>query len=227
MSTTITEQTIGEIVRQSPSSVRVFESLGIDYCCGGKRTFSEACERARLETGAVLALLEKASVGAAAPSDENRWSEAPLADVIAEIVNRHHAFIRTETPRLQALAAKVAKRHGAAHPELAYIEEAFTTLANELSTHMFEEERTVFPSIESVNGDALPPDAIATMVAEHEDAGELLAKMRDLSNNFQLPEGACNSFRALYQGLEEFERDLHQHVHLENNILFARAIERR
>jgi len=231
--TTITDQTVGEIVSQTPSSIRVFESLGIDYCCGGKRTLSEACARSGVATESVLAQIEKAVTDSHPSADQKRWVAAPLTDIIAEIVNRHHAFVRRELPRLNALAAKVSSRHGETHPELAEIEQSFAALADELSMHLMKEERILFPYIAALEAEGTRPAAcfgsvaspIANMVAEHDDAGALLAKMRELSNGYQLPDEACNSYRALYLGLEEFERDLHQHIHLENNILFPRAIE--
>lgn len=231
MSTT-TERTISEIAAETPSSIRVFESLGIDYCCGGKRSLAEACARAGIGMDSVLKLLDAAEHDAQ-PSDQTQWSNAPLTALIAEIVGRHHAFVRREIPRLNALAAKVANKHGESHREVQQIEQIFNALGEELSMHLMKEEQILFPYISGMeSGGAAPPSCfgtvtrpIANMVAEHDDAGALLAKMRELSSGYQLPEGACLSYHALYQGLAEFERDLHQHIHLENNILFPRAVE--
>lgn len=226
MSTTTIERTISEIAARTPSSIRVFESLGIDYCCGGKRTLTEAAAKAGLTTDSIVKLLGDAERGDQ-PSGTD-WLLAPLPDLIAEIVNRHHSFVRREIPRLNTLTAKVAKRHGPGHPEVLEIESVFTALGEELTLHLMKEERILFPYISGATREACFRTVnapIANMVAEHEDAGALLERLRELTNNYTLPEGACLSYQALYQGLAEFERDLHQHIHLENNILFPRAIE--
>ena len=147
----------------------------------------------------------------------------------------HHGYVRRETPRISALLTKVISRHGGSHPEVKQIEELFTAVSQELSTHMLKEEQVLFPYIARMeaaflDGQHLPPaffgsltKPIANMLADHDDAGAVLSRMRDLSSGYEPPADSCPTFRALYQGLLEFERDLHQHVHLENNILFARA----
>ena len=232
MSTITTEQTISEIAAQTPSSIRVFENLGIDYCCGGKRTLTVAAAKAGVTVDSIVKLLDDAERGNP-PSTQN-WLEAPLTALIAEIVDRHHSFVRREIPRLNALAAKVAKRHGGAgHPEAVEIESTFGALGDELTLHLMKEEQILFPYIGGMAAQGTPPAAcfgtvqapIANMVAEHEDAGALLEKLRELTNAYQPPTDACPSFQALYTGLADFERDLHRHIHLENNILFPRAVE--
>lgn len=232
MSTISLEQTISEIAAHTPSSIRVFETLGIDYCCGGKRSLTEACERGGLGIDSVVKLLDDAERNARL-SGQTQWIDSPLSAVIAEIVDRHHSYVKREIPRLIGLAAKVANRHGANHPEVIEIQQVFTALGEELTMHLVKEEQILFPYIKGMAASGRPPAScfitveapIANMVAEHEDAGALLDRLRELSSNYQTPEGACLSFQALYQGLDEFERDLHQHIHLENNILFPRAIE--
>ena len=233
---TITEKTVREIALEDPSSIRVFESLGIDYCCGGKRPLSDACSRANVNFDSVVALLEKAKANSST-SEASEWTEKPLHEIIAHIVVNHHGYVRSETPRIQGLQMKVAAKHGATHPEILRIGELFEAIGQELSTHMMKEEQVLFPYIERMERAVLagsPAPAaffgtvkgpIANMMAEHDDAGALLSRIRVLSNGFTAPEGACPTFRALFHGLEEFERDLHRHVHLENNILFPRAIE--
>jgi regulator of cell morphogenesis and NO signaling len=233
---TITEKTVREIALENPSSIRVFESLGIDYCCGGKRPLSDACSHANVDYDRVLELLETAKLDVQAP-DTGGWKARPLAEIIAHIVAKHHGYVRQETPRIQGLLTKVLGKHGPAHPELAQIDELFSAISQELSTHMLKEEQVLFPYVEQMEaallaGQPVPvaffgtvKRPIANMVAEHDDAGALLAKIRSLSNGYTPHPGACPTFLGLYQGLEQFERDLHHHVHLENNILFPRAVE--
>jgi regulator of cell morphogenesis and NO signaling len=197
------EKTVREIALENPSSIRVFETLGIDYCCG----------------------------------QTSEWATRPLSELIGNIVEQHHGFVRRETPRLVGLLAKVKAKHGPTHPQVAQIESLFLAMAQELSTHMLKEEQVLFPHIERLEKAALSgapaPEAffgsvsrpIANMAAEHDDAGAILSQLRELSNGYTTPAGACPTFVALYRGLEDFEHDLHQHVHLENNILFPRAID--
>ncbi len=232
---TTSEKTVREIATENPSSIRVFESLGIDYCCGGKRSLSEACSRVDVPMNQVLDLLHQADQDVQAPQS-GAWTEQPLTALMAHIVSRHHSFVRRGIPRLNVLLTKVVAKHGDAHPEVRHIEQLFLAIGQELSTHLMKEEQVLFPYIERLEGavqkDATPPAAcfgsvarpIANMIAEHDDAGALLARMRELSNGYAAPGGACPTFIALYRGLWEFERDLHQHIHLENNILFPRAV---
>jgi regulator of cell morphogenesis and NO signaling len=232
---TTTEKTVREIALENPSSIRVFETLGIDYCCGGKRPLTEACTRANINYDRALQLLEKAKSDAATPA-AGEWTKKPLAAIVAHIVGTHHAYVRQETPRIGNLLTKVISKHGASHPEVIQIEQLFSAIGQELATHMLKEEQVLFPYIvrmeEAVKSGEPVPAAffgsvkrpIANMVADHDDAGALLAQIRELSRGYTAPEGACPTFLALSRGLEEFERDLHHHVHLENNILFPRAL---
>ncbi len=229
-------QTVREIAIQNPATVRVFESLGIDYCCGGKRPLEEACLRANLSLERVLTLLASANNTESEPADRS-WAAASIDELATHVVDTHHQYIRSEAPRLIALARKVAEKHGANHPELTSIEELFSAMADELSAHLMKEERILFPVLRQIEAAIITggpgPAAcfetvqapIARMLADHDDAAELLTQIRKLSCDFQPPADACPSFRGLYHGLEEFERDLHRHVHLENSILFPRAIE--
>lgn len=235
MPTTI-EKTVREIALENPSSIRVFESLGIDYCCGGKRPLSDACSHASVPVDRMLALLDQAERDAQAPVTDE-WGDKSLTDLIAHIVRKHHVYVRLETPRIEALLMKVAAKHGPSNPQLAQIEHLFSAIGQELSTHLLKEEQVLFPYIRRMEqalgtGEPIPAGCfgtvrrpIANMIAEHDDAGALLAEIRQLSRDYSAPAGACPSFLALYRGLEEFERDLHYHVHLENNILFPRAVE--
>ena len=234
MPTTL-EKTVREIAVENPATIRIFESLGIDYCCGGKLSLSEACSRANADLTRVAELLETAGRNSGA-ADSVDWSRKPLAAIIAHIVDTHHAFVRNEIPRIQSLAGRVVAKHGPNHPELGQIESLFEALAHELLSHLMKEEQILFPYISkmesaSATGGSLPASCfgtvtrpIANMVAEHEDAGAILARIRELTDNFAVPAGACPSYLNLYMSLEKFERDLHQHIHAENNILFPRAV---
>ena len=229
-------QTVREIAINYPASVRLFENLGIDYCCGGKRPLQEACDRANVPVETVMQQLAELDMNGGLP-EEPLWTGAALTDLIQHIVNRHHRYVRDEAPRLKALLQKVVTRHGEAHPELRAIQETFVALSEELFAHMMKEERVLFPFVEQMemaarSGGPEPVGCfpsvefpIARMLGEHDDAGALTGRIRELSGAFQPPEGACPSYRGLYHALDEFERDLHHHIHLENNVLFPRAVE--
>jgi len=228
-----TQRTVSEIALERPQAAAVFEKLGIDYCCGGKKPLAAACEEAGVDLNHVEGLLEGAGNG---QSGDVNWSEQSLASLISHIVEKHHAYCREEGLRLQPLLAKVVSKHGEHNPELSQVQDAFSSLRNELGMHMMKEEQMLFPYIialeDSATHKSAPPRApfgtvqnpVRMMVQEHDDAGHLLKEIRSLTGNFTAPQNACTSFKALYQGLEAFEADLHRHIHLENNILFPRAI---
>ncbi|MCC6587261.1 MAG: iron-sulfur cluster repair di-iron protein [Bryobacterales bacterium] len=231
--TTTLEQTVGEIAAQSADAVRVFEKLGIDYCCGGKRTLGEVCVTKGLEAQQVLDAIA-ASGGQAAEQD---WRKASLRDLTSYIVAKHHEFLRSEMPLLSARLQKVVQVHGEKDSRLQELRGVFEDLRDELDMHMHKEEMILFPYIEHLEGvaEAGVPlgdvpfgsvgNPIRMMEHEHESAGRALERIRQLTNGFVLPEFACATVRALWQGLDNFEKDLHQHIHLENNILHLRAIE--
>ncbi len=226
--------TVGEIAGQIPGATREFEKLGIDYCCGGSRTLGDACAAINLPLDEVLSRLQQ---GLASCGPENKdWQNAMLADLIEHITRTHHVFVHQECPRIEALAAKVAGVHGNRHPELAQVQEIFSALAAELHVHLMKEEQVLFPYVlrmeeNTLAGEAAPPSCFGTvtnpirmMMQEHDGAGEALRTLRAITKDYALPEGACASYRALYEALPAFEADLHQHIHLENNILFPRAV---
>lgn len=231
-------KTVREIVVEVPSATRVFEKLGIDYCCGGGKPLSEACLQAKLPVDDVVRDLEAAESTRLARNEAGRdWSREPLADLIDEIKRKHHGYIQAEIPRLSTLAEKVSSKHSERHPETSIVYESFVQLANELSMHLMKEEQILFPFIvrmeEAVvaKEPVIPASCFGTvqnpirmMVAEHDGAGEILRELRAATGNYRIPEDACTSYRTLYNGLMEFEADLHQHIHLENNILFPRAV---
>lgn len=226
--------TVAEIAAQIPGATREFEKLGIDYCCGGSRTLEDACAGANISVDQALARLQQSTT--ARSSEEKDWQSEALADLIDHINSTHHVFVRQECPRIDTLAGKVVAVHGKNHPELAKVQEIFSSLAEELRVHLMKEEQILFPYIVRMEesfmaGEAAPPSCFGTvmnpvrmMMQEHDGAGQALKSFRSLTNDYALPEDACASYRALYEALQGFEADLHQHIHLENNILFPRAV---
>lgn len=232
---TTPETTVRDIALQNPAAIRVFEKFGIDYCCGGRKPLAQACEERSLETFTVLAAIAGASPGEADSTID--WKTAPLEALCGHIVSAHHAYVRSEIPRLEQFAQKVVARHGSTHFELLTIQQLVASVSEELLQHLEKEEMMLFPYIVKLERNRVSggPRSVAcfgnvshpvrVMMAEHDAAGATLAEIRTLTHDFTPPEGACPTFRGFYQALADFERDLHQHVHLENNILFPRAIE--
>lgn len=229
------QTTVRDIALEQPASIRVFEHFGIDYCCGGRKPLAEACEERSIKPEAVLAAIEEAAANGREQTCD--WTQATLESMCTHIVETHHAYVRAELPRLETLAQKVVSRHGKARRELEEIQQWIESLKGELLQHMDKEEIVLFPYITNLerNMTSCGPrpigcfgavrNPIRMMMAEHDAAGEAMASMRALSDGFTPPEWACPTYRGFYQALSEFEKDLHQHVHLENNILFPRAIE--
>lgn len=227
---TAATQTVREIAQTQPSSIRVFEQFGIEYCCGGGERLIEACAAMDVDIDTVIAALEAAARNKTVQVKD--WSKEPLASLADHIVHTHHAYCKSELPRLSGLAAKVVNVHGGSNPELAMIRTKLAELADELIDHLADEELVVFPLIAKLErkkaSDASETsigNPVALLVQEHENAGILLAEIHNLSRDFRPPDYACSTYHAFYDGLRDFERDLHRHVHLENNILFPRAIE--
>jgi len=225
--TEVMTKTVGEIAAENPSSVRVFEKYGIDYCCGGKVSLDEACQARGIAAAQVQTDLEQAA--AAKPGQDRDWSAAPLPLLIDHIVGTHHVFLKTELPRLRLLLGKVLAAHGSS---LAPLVRIFDGLHAELDAHLAKEEMVLFPMIKNM-GSGRPAashcgsvnNPIAVMEHEHDNAGRALEGMRQVTHDYTLPANACNTYRALFSGLQELEADLHRHIHLENNILFPRAAQ--
>jgi regulator of cell morphogenesis and NO signaling len=229
-----TTQTVRDIAMENPAAVRVFEKYGIDYCCGGRMPLAEACATRNLDLDEVIASLGSTTT-AFAPGEKD-WTKESLASLAAHIVNTHHAYVTREVPRLNELAGKVVSRHGDTREELSAIQMKLMELGEELIAHQGKEEVVLFPYIGKferyASGNGTKPRScfgtidhpIKMMTQDHDYAGNLMAEIRALSQSYTPPEGACPTFRAFYAGLREFEQDLHQHIHLENNILFPRAI---
>jgi len=228
-------KTVRELAVENPAATRVFEKFGIDYCCGGGKSLSEACQAANVAPDKLLDLLHSADQKST--NGNKDWNSESLADLIDHIVDPHHAYTREELGRLEPLLAKVCSVHGQRHPELLRIQQLFGGLSQELTMHMMKEEQVLFPYINRMEEAVLekrpimPPmfgtvqNPVQMMMQEHDSAGQALHEMRELSGGYAPPEGACVSFQTLYRALDEFERDLHQHIHLENNILFPRSVE--
>lgn len=226
---------VREIAVSNTAARQALEENGIDYCCGGAKTLQEACFRAGVSPEDVLQRLRGNSVRTESEKDE--WSSAALASLTSYIRTRHHGYVRGAIPTIQALLAKVNAKHGAGHAELQEIAQCFAEVAHEMHMHMQKEEQILFPYIETLERAAKthePVEApffqtvrnpIQAMMNEHDAAGDLLKRIRKASNQYQIPPDACQSYKAAYGELREFESDLHQHVHLENNILFPRAVE--
>jgi regulator of cell morphogenesis and NO signaling len=209
---------VGELVTQWPGAAKVFARHGIDFCCGGGKSLEAACAERALPTQTVLDELAEAQ----APSDEPNWAEMELAQMCDELERRYHRPLDEEMPRLEALAEKVARVHGDNHPELRDLARVFAGLVSELTNHMMKEEQVLFPMIRARG--AAPPPPIQVMRHEHDEAGAALREMRKLGADYRPPDDACNSYRALMEGLAELEHDLHMHIHVENNVLFPRAL---
>lgn len=232
-----TARTVRELALEIPEATRIFEKIGIDYCCGGNKSLEEACAAANRSADEVLDSLELAEQEARAKKKDRNWQTEPLEELVAHIKGTHHKYTREEIARLGPLLDKVVSVHGKNHPELQHVRAAFRGLAQELTTHMMKEEAVLFPYIvrmeEAViqREPVLPPpfgsvqNPVAMMVHEHDSAGDALRAMRQASAGYTPPGDACISYQTLYKALGDFEKDLHQHIHLENNILFPRAIE--
>jgi regulator of cell morphogenesis and NO signaling len=229
-------RTISEIALEAPLATTIFEEYKIDYCCGGRKSFPEACRSAGADPDIVMQKIDLLLVQA--QQSEPDWLKtASLGELITYICDKHHSFTREEIANLTPLMAKVAGRHGEKHPELGELARIFNGLCQDLSEHLLKEERILFPYIEqlerSVSNQAAVPLAcfgtvenpVRVMMTEHDSAGDFLREMRNITHHYLVPENACLSFATLFRRLEGLERDLHQHIHLENNLLFPKAVE--
>ena len=232
----ITNLTLSEIVTNNYKSAVIFEKYGLDFCCQGKKSISDACEEKGINTEEVLLQLEKLNEDNLEQKQDqyNQWEPDFLADYI---VNVHHKYVRNMIPVISAHADKVTSKHGENHPELIGIANNFSVVYKDLKQHMMKEEQLLFPyikylvEVKNKSGKPEQPffgtiqNPIRMMEAEHESAGNLLAEIGQLTNGYTPSADACNTFKVYYRELKEFEEDLHKHVHLENNILFPRSIE--
>ncbi len=231
---TLTIKSVRDYALDRPGATRLFETLGIDYCCNGKLPLDEACHRVGLSPDEVLRQLDALEPPAVAEID---WTKTSLAALIDHIVATHHAFTRSETQRISKLLAKVRSVHGDRHPELHALGRGFEALERDLTLHLFKEEQILFPYITQLEAaeagrSPLPHGCFPTVAApismmefEHDTAGSALRELRRISGDYVPPEDACVSYQTLYRALTEFKADLHRHIHLENNILHPRALD--
>lgn len=229
------ETKVGDLVVENPVLARLFEKIGIDYCCGGKATLAEACRRTTLSLDALLELIQQ---GSQSPSseEESAISQMDVLALLDHIERKHHTFTREELERAERLMTKVLHAHSDRHPELRELAQLLEELTQELAVHMQKEERILFPYLRALAAaqkaslplgrpafqSALNP--IRVMHQEHDAAGLYLQRLRELTGDFLPPADACPTFRALYESLAALRADLHQHIHLENNVLFPRAV---
>ncbi|HLV01073.1 MAG TPA: iron-sulfur cluster repair di-iron protein [Acidobacteriota bacterium] len=224
--------TVGEIVTRQPQLARVFEQVGVDYCCGGKKTLQEACEAKGLDAQTLVLALQ--AVASSAPQEtELNLSSMSLTELANHIEGTHHEYLKSELPRLDRLTKKVAAVHGGEDERLRRVREIFLGLAEELSSHTMKEERVLFPMIRELEAAQTAPSfhcgslsaPIAQMEFEHDGTGEALKQLRILTDEYTPPEWACNTYRTMLHSLAELESDTHRHIHKENNVLFPRALQ--
>ncbi len=227
------EQTVGEIVAKDLRTAAVFDKLGIDFCCKGNRSLEEVCGDARLSFDELVKELEGIDSTTGSGIDYNSWPLDLLADYIEK---KHHRYVTEQTPVLKGYLDKLCSVHGDKHPELFEIRQLFAECAGELAMHMKKEELMLFPFIRKMaqakqSGGTLQPAPFGTirnpvnaMLQDHTTEGERFERIAQLSDNYTVPADGCNTYRITLAGLKEFEKDLHLHIHLENNILFPKAI---
>jgi regulator of cell morphogenesis and NO signaling len=215
------DRSLAELVLERPSAARVLARLGLDYCCGGRRSLAEACRERGLDPATVAVFLEHEPEPVALESRD--WLSAPLAELCAHIVEEHHGRLRWDLPRLSELAERAAAVHGEALPALRELRAEFEQLRAELEEHIAGEERELFPLL--AGGGTLDRAQLERLLQEHDTVGLRLRRLRELADGYATEAAVCNTHRGLLQGLHGLELDLHQHVHEENNILFPRSLE--
>ena len=226
------DSTVGEIVAADFRTAAVFHDFGIDFCCGGRRVLRDVCRERQIDTDAVLDAVSRVCSTEEPTPHFDEWAAEAL---IAFIVEKHHGYVRRTLSSLTANTQKLANAHGKRHPELPEVARLTQAVAAEMLSHMAKEECVLFPYIADIadagrEGRPIPPAPFGTidnpirmMEHEHESAGAAMAQIRELTSGYEVPPDGCTTYRVALQQLAEFERDLHAHVHLENNILFPRA----
>ncbi len=228
-------ETLGQIAAKDLRKAEVFKKYGLDFCCGGKKTVREACEEKGIDATKVEQELQHP--GKLEATDRNAYNEWNLGFLTDFIINNHHSYVRKNLPELLGYAKKVAQVHGGHHPELLEIKQLVEEINDALLDHVEHEERVLFPYVKALvqaQSNQLPAkntspqklkDLIGDLEKEHAFVGEAFDKIRSLSKNYKVPEDGCSSYQLLFKMLQDFEDDLHQHIHLENNILFPKAME--
>lgn len=219
---------LGDLVTEHPRLARVLEQHGLDYCCGGRQSLGDACAAAGLAVDDVVESLQATDGG-----DREEWTELAPTAFVDHLEATHHEYLKAEMPRLTGLADKVADVHGGRHPELIEVAATYAELRAELEPHLAKEEQVLFPMVRELASASGPVsfhcgslrNPISVMMMEHERAGDLLARLRQLTDGYAVPDDACGSYRALFAGLEELEADTHLHVHKEQNVLFPTVVE--
>jgi len=214
------EMTLGDLVTENPAAAKVFYRHGLDFCCGGQQSLTGACAAEGLAAEDVLSEIEGLS---AEPTVSIPWKTRPLAELVAHIVEHYHASLRTEIPRLIDLARQVEHAHADKADSPAGLADLLVQVQGAVESHLAKEEQILFPLILAGRGTTAHMP-IQVMVQEHEDHGQNLARIRQITNNLSVPEHACTTWRELYRSLEQLERELMDHIHLENNNLFPRAL---
>ena len=232
MTTLKLSDSVGSWVTEHPATSRVFEQHRIDYCCGGGRPLEEACWKGKVDAQALLEELQEViSKGSTEVSPDDNFTSKSLTNMCDSIVATHHEYLKRELPRLTQLVDKVVRVHGDHYTWLFRLGKSFQELRDELNPHMFKEEQVLFPAIRTIEKLQSVPsfpfgsvdNPIRMMEHEHDVAGQALREIREASSDFTLPDGGCNTFRAMLDGLHELEGDVHRHIHKENNVLFPRA----
>ena len=226
------ETPVGEIAKNHFQTVKVFDDYQIDFCCGGKQSLNEVCQVNSLDPAEIIERLEESIRNA---GDAPKFNDMPLNELIQYIISRHHTYVRENIPLITKLLEKIEEVHGTRHPEIEAVNGHFKESAGQLIMHMQKEEIVLFPLIErllqlkkgnkfiTVTSGASVTQPIAVMMQDHENEGARFELISSLTKNYTIPADGCNTFRAAYETLQAFEKDLHRHIHLENNILFPKA----
>jgi regulator of cell morphogenesis and NO signaling len=232
MSEAFEQTTVGEIVSSDFRAAEVFERFGIDFCCGGRQSVGDACRTAAVDPARIREALQTLPAAGAPQGDEAAW---PISQLVDHILTTHHEYLRSSIPMISRHLTKLADVHGERHPELLQVQVLFEEMAADLMQHMVKEERVLFPYIRELGAHTVDPswpcpfgtveNPIRMMEREHQEAGDQLRMIRELTHGFAVPGDGCATYRVCFAELLHFERDLHRHVHLENNVLFPKAID--
>ncbi len=228
---TLAQQKVGDLVREDLSLAKIFSAFEIDYCCGGRKTLEISCAENNIDLNKVVEAINLHRDSGEKENHANKidFNSFTLSKLVDHIIDTHHVYLYNALPRIHQLLNKVADKHGNIHPELIELQNIYQTFRLELEQHMQKEEGVLFPAIQSIEQNPSAISAwikspISVMMSEHEQAGDALKSMRKITHHYQLPTDACNSYLVLFHDLQEMEKDLHLHVHKENNILFVKVM---
>ncbi len=227
-------KTLAQIVNEDHRAASVFEKYHLDFCCKGKRSLQQACAEGLLSADELIAALDN-TVKPDRYSVHLNYDLLSLSQLVDYIVATHHNYVKQEMPQIQSYLERVVSKHGDRHPEMRKVAEIFAAVKDEMDEHMQKEEKILFPRIKEAEKQSNEPDKIKLSISflqspifmmeeEHDHAGAALAEIRELTSNYNLPADTCTTYRLCYAALQAFETDLHQHVHLENNLLFPKAM---